>query len=62
VKHAHATWFHMSSRPFASNTRDLALELNAKFGWTEDRFKAAKEQLIAACAAMGNFSNAFQGD
>jgi len=52
----------MSSRPFASNTRDLALELNAKVGWTEDRFKAAKEQLIAACAAMGNFSSAFQGD
>lgn len=60
VKYAHATWFHRSDRPFASNTRDLALTLNAQFGWTEDRFKAAKQELYANCPATVNIS--FRGD
>jgi DNA repair photolyase len=51
VRYAHASWFHHSTRPFASNTRDLALELNKQFGWTEDRFITSKAAFYASCDA-----------
>ena len=48
VNFAHATWFHHSNRPFASNTREPGLILNAQFAWTEDRFNSAKAKFLAA--------------
>ncbi len=57
VKYAHASWFHRSSRPFSSNTRDLALKLNAQFGWTEDRYKAAKAKLYSTCVATDDYES-----
>jgi len=52
VRYAHATWFHHSTRPFSSNTRDLAIALNKEFEWTEDRFLAAREQFYGACSGI----------
>ena len=54
-----AVWFHKSERAFSSNTRELALELNKQYGWTEERFKAAKQLLKENCPAAGEGRRSF---
>jgi DNA repair photolyase len=59
VEAVFASWFHASSRPFSASTREGAIDLAERAGWTWEAFSEAKAALKTGCAKYGLSSSAF---
>lgn len=59
--HAVATcYFHRTTRPFTSNTRDGALELAKEMGWNEREFAKVEAELRRQLPGLVNMSRGFE--
>jgi len=54
-----ASWFHTGDRAFAAGTRDPAIALAEKLGWTRKEYEQTRAALATNCPLFGESTRAF---